>query len=79
MLITFHKSLKSDILKAFGKSEDNDEYIIDSATKKRVLTKDGEELTMEEFAGLTKGSVVYLKSDIISLINFIEKKHELCG
>jgi len=77
MLITFHKNLKLDILKLFGKTKDRDGYIIDSTTKEKVLTKDGEELTIKEFAGLTKGSVVYLKSDIISLIKYIDKKHEL--
>ncbi len=75
MLITFQKDLQPLILQAFGKTKDKQGFIVDKKTRERVITPDGEHLQATDFAGLTKGSVVYLKSDIVSLITYVEKKH----
>ena len=76
MIITFDKSLSQEILNFFNKSIDKDGSIIDLKTGRRVLSREGEVVTLDEFAGVTKGSEVYLKSDILSLINYIENKNE---
>lgn len=76
MVITFDKNLGLDILKAFGKTIDKEENIIENSSKKPVLSKEGEKVRFKEFAGIIKGSEVYIKSDIVSLINYIEKRHE---
>lgn len=75
--ITFDKLLTTDILSAFGKTtkiDDGEEFIIDGATGEKVLTQNGEPIRISEFAGLTKGSEIYLKSDLVSLIQYVEKQ-----
>ena len=74
MKIIFDRDLKKEILQSFGKSVDSEGYLIDSKNSKRVLTNEGEEITLKEFAGITKGSEIYLKSDIISLIKYIDTR-----
>ncbi len=73
MLITFHKKLAEEILKAFGKKVDTQGCLVETETSQKVLTSKGEEININEFGGITKGSQIYLKSDIVSLINFVEE------
>lgn len=77
MEITFHKSLKKEILKPFNKGIDREKFVVENKDGKRVLSKEtGEEIRLTDFAGITKGSVVFLKSDIVSLIKYVESKNE---
>lgn len=71
-VITFDDNLTPDILKAFGKLTDKDGYLIESSNGRRVLSRDGQEIKESEWGGIVKGSEVYLKSDIVSLINYVE-------
>lgn len=73
MKILFNKNLKEDILKSFNKGVDKEGYIVDRKSKERVLSIDGV-IKYEEFAGVAPGSEMYLKSDIISLIKYLERK-----
>lgn len=74
MRIIFNNSLSSEILKAFGKTIDKQGYIVSGRAKKRVFSQDGDEIRLEEFAGVIPGSEIYLKSDIVSLIKYVEGK-----
>ncbi len=71
--IVFSKNAKKDILNALNKEIDKEGYIIDKTTQKRVVTQEGEEITLEEFGGFRKGSEIFTKSDIISLIKFYDR------
>lgn len=73
-LVIFHKELATNILKAFGKAVDENDYLVEIDTGQKVLSPEGEEILLKEFAGVAKGSEIYLKSDITSLINFLEKR-----
>jgi len=67
-IITFDKSAKKFILKAFGKGVNEEKYLVElDNPNQKVLTPDGESLKLENFAGIKKGSEVFIKSDIISL------------
>lgn len=70
--ITFDKESKDFILKALGKSTDDEGYVIDEK-QKRVPSMDGTTFTVDEFAGVVKGSEIYIKSDVVSLIEAINK------
>ena len=70
MIITFDDSTRDFVLGAFGKTLDADGYVSDDGH--RVLTPRGEDISVEEFAGVRKGSVVFVKSDITSLIEAAE-------
>ena len=72
--VVFEKTLKKEVLDIFGKKVDEDETIVekDDPTQK-VLTPDGEDIKLTEFAGIAKGSQVFIKSDLVSLINFSKR------
>jgi hypothetical protein len=70
--ITFDKDSKEFVLKALGKGVDKDGFVIDGS-KNKVPSIDGTAFTIEEFAGVVKGSEIYIKSDVVSLIEAIGK------
>ena len=75
--LTFHKSFKKEILEIFDKKIDDEGLIVekDSPTQ-RVLSPDGESIRLKEFAGITKGSEIFIKSDLISLIELAKRKKQ---
>jgi hypothetical protein len=72
--ITFdnNDNTKKFILSAFNKTVDENNFIIENDTKEKVLTQNGEEIQLNEFAGLKKGSEIYIKSDLPSLFELAE-------
>ena len=71
MKVTFDKSASIFILDAFRKTVNKDGIIVDKYDPfKKVLTPNGEEISLEDFAGVINinGVPVFLKSNIISLI-----------
>lgn len=60
------------ILDAFGKSKDENGLIIEIATGDPVLTPEGEEIMAENFGGIMKGSEIFIKDDLYSIINLAE-------
>ncbi len=72
-IITFDKPARDFILDAFDKIVDKEGYMVERKNpKQRVLTPDGEEIEIEQFAGIRKGSEVYIKSDLISIIHLCD-------
>ncbi len=71
IIITFEESAKEEILSMFDKTIDSDGFIIEKETLQRVITPQGEEITLQEFAGIGKNGI-FIKSDLPSLINFID-------
>ncbi len=73
--VIFDKSLSKEILSTFGKEVNKDEVIVEKSNPSQaVLTPTGEEINIDEFAGITRGSEVFIKSDLISLIDFSKRK-----
>lgn len=71
--ITFDKLAKKEILSLFNKSVDDEGYIVEKEDEtQRVLTPQGEEIKLEDFAGIRKGSEIFVKSDFPSLINLAD-------
>lgn len=72
-IITFDASAKQEILAWFGKTIDAEDYIIEvEDPSQRVVTTDGQEIKITEFGGIVKGSERYIKSDLPSLIDFLD-------
>ena len=69
-LLVFDKSIatKKLILDSLGKATDREGYIIEKESKQRVLTKDGEEIHIKIFGGILKGSEIFIKDDIFSVM-----------
>jgi len=69
-IITFSEDRKTKefILKIFGKTVDAEGYIVEiDNPAQNVLTPDGEALLFEDFAGVQKGSELFIKSDLSSI------------
>lgn len=63
------------ILEAFGKSIGENGLIIETLTGEPVLTPDGEEITASEICALKKGSEIFIKQDLNSIVNLAEGKY----
>jgi len=68
--ITFDESSRKVILQVFGKDIDEQGYIVDTKTGQRVLSPDGEEVLAKDFAGIRKGSEIFITKDLPSLLQF---------
>ena len=67
--LTFHVSAKKFILDIFDKTLDQEKYIVEKDNPaQRVLTANGEEIRLSDFAGIRHGSEIFVKSDIASLV-----------
>jgi hypothetical protein len=54
---------------------DDDGFIIDANTEKRELSKDGDDIRLDQIGGLLTGSKVFVKKNIASFSeHLIEKK-----
>lgn len=73
-IITFDISAKERILEAFDKTIDKEGYIVEkNRPGEKILSQEGEELRLEDFAGLKKGSLVFIRSGLTSLIKLADK------
>ncbi len=73
--LTFDVSAKEDILKCLNKAIDKEGFIVEKNNpSQRVLTVDGEEISIEEFGGVQKGSEVFIKNDLVSLMKLSKQK-----
>lgn len=71
--VTFTRTTQDFVLDAFDKTKDSEGYLVEKSNpSQRVLTKDGEEINENYFAGIRKGSQVYIKSDLVSLMRLCD-------
>ena len=70
-IITFSESAKAEILDSFNMAVNHETgYIVEkNNSQKIVLSPEGDPLEFKSFAGIKKGSLVFVKSDITSLID----------
>jgi len=71
VLFEDNKLIKEFILDALGKKVGAGGFILDSQTNERVLTFNKEEVKVKEFGGIRKGSEIIFKSDIGSVIDYL--------
>jgi hypothetical protein len=70
--VSFDAGTRDFILDAFGKAA-RDGFIVEkSKPDQKVITPRGEEIPVQDFAGVRKGSVIFVKSDIVSLVETAE-------
>ena len=73
--ITFDESAKIDILSYLDKAIDSEGYIVEKNNpSQRVLTFEGEEILLEEWGGVRKGSEIFFKKNLISLMRLLKRK-----
>lgn len=68
-MITFDKSVREFIFDTFDKTLDKEGFLVEKDNlNQKVLTPEGLEIKEDEFGGVKKGSEVYIKSDLPSII-----------
>ena len=72
-LILFDQSSQDRLFEVIGKTFDSEGFMVEkSDTTQRVLTKRGEELKKDEFAGVKTGSEEFIKNDLPSLLDLAD-------
>ena len=67
--LTFDRSAARFILDTFGKTVDGENYLVEKENAgQRVLTPQGAEVRLAQFAGIRRGSEIIVTSDMASLI-----------
>lgn len=75
--ITFGPSAAETVLEQFGKTLDDDNYIIDEETEERVTSMyKEEEIHIDEFGGVVKGSTEFIKDDYAEIHDYVKSKNE---
>lgn len=72
--LTFDTSAKRDVLSFFNKEINEDGLIVEASNEEPVVGIDGSEVHEKEFAGIKKGSEIFLKTDLISMLKLADKK-----
>ena len=73
-IITFDVSVKKDILSFFGKTVDENGFLVEKEDiQQKVITQNGEEIKFDDFVGIRKGPEIFIKSDLPSLIDLTDK------
>lgn len=72
--LTFTELATDFVLESFGKKTDKDGYIVEAKNpKQRVLTRSGLPINKQEFAGVIKGSEIFIKDDFVSLVELYDE------
>lgn len=67
--LTFDETLKEEVLGFFDKKVNDEGIIVEKSNPSQpVLGIDGQEVGLEEFGGIKKGSEVFIKNDLVSLM-----------
>jgi hypothetical protein len=73
--ITFGSDAAETVLEEFGRSTDDEDYIINEETGERETSYyKGEEIHIEEFGGLIDGSVGLVKDDFTEIHQYVKDK-----
>lgn len=72
--IVFDKAAKIPILDLLDKKVGAEGVIVERDNpSQKVLTFDGEEITLDEFGGVQKGSEVFIKDNLVSLLKLSKR------
>ena len=70
--IYFSKKNRDLILEAFGKGINEDGYLYELESKELLLTPDNEEILCSKFGGIKRGSEIFLKNDLSTIVKLVE-------
>lgn len=75
-ILTFDESASEDVLEAFGRSMDGKGYVTNPETGEREATENGEEVHKDRFAGLERGSIIFLDDDFNTLVDHAKRRRK---
>lgn len=72
--LTFDQDLREEVLGFFDKEINEEGVIVEKSNPNQfVLGIDGQEVNIEEFGGIMKGSEVFIRNDLVSLLRLSKK------
>lgn len=76
--IVFEENRVEYLLDLFDKEEDSDGYILDPEKGVRVTHRDTDEpIKVKELGVVGKGSQIFVKDEVDSIVDFVDSQHEL--
>lgn len=74
--LTFDESAAEFIIESFGKTTDGEGYIVDPERDERETTPEGNEIHIDDFAGVEKGSQLFLDDDFTTLVEHVKRRRQ---
>lgn len=71
--VTVRRNALDAVLAEFDKTVDDDGFIVEEKTGDPVLTPRGEEVAVEDLAGLADGSEIYIDDNFVSILEYVER------
>lgn len=71
----FNEQALPFILEIFGKTVNEDGFITDMNTGEPIQTPEGDFLTKAKFGGIKKGSEIFLKDDLLTVMKLAENSY----
>lgn len=75
MNINFEKGAGEHVIECFGKTTDNDGYIIDQDDEERVQHR-GEDVHIDDLGIIEDGSTLFVDDSFGSLVDHVERNRE---
>ena len=72
--IVFEESRIEYLLDLFDKDVDDEGYIIEADTQKRVTSSDGNEIKPADIGVVGHGSEIFVEDDFTSIVDYVSKK-----
>lgn len=72
--LTFDESAAEFVLESFGRSVDEEGYVVDNETGERETTEGGNEIHRKHFAGVEDGSIIFLDDDFNTLVRHVKRR-----
>lgn len=70
--ISASRDAMEDILAEFDKTVDEEGFIVESESGEPVLTPRGDEVTIEELAGIAEGSEIFIDDNFVSILEYVQ-------
>lgn len=72
--VTVSREVMKTVLAEFDKAVDEEGFIVEQDTGDPVLTPRGEEVTLDDLAGIAQGSEIFIEDNFVSLLEYVESK-----
>ena len=70
--VTIERDALETVLAQFDKTIDDQGLIVEDKSGDPVLTPRGEEVAVDDFAGIADGSEIFVDDNFVSLVDYVE-------
>jgi len=75
--VLFGPSAAETVLEELGMEVNDEGFVVDKETGEPIDSAEDEDVPIEEFGGVGKGSKIVVKDDFSSVSEYVEQKHGL--